>query len=685
VSSIATVRSQTLETGLAATLRAQWRLGSLLGVIALWVVVWAVTRGNMTLEIGGAQVTDSHAWFRARAIEVEAAASTGTSPVFVATNAVADALNWIVGSLRQLFTVPAFPRPLPQVGWVGVLALAAWGSFAVAGWRSSLLVVATFLGFGLLGVWEDSVDLLIITNVSVLLGVVGGIPLGIWMAHSKAVSSILTPVLDVMQTMPSFSYLLPVAIMFGIGSAAAVIVIVIYAAPPVIKVTAHGVRSVSAATLEATSSLGQTRWQRLKNVELPMARKTIIVGVNQTIMAALAMAVIAGYIDSPGLGQNVLSALQRNQLGNAAVAGLAIVLMAIMLDRTTTAASERPERVVRSRSAYPMARKAGLIGGGAATLVAVYLSHIQRAFNEFPSSLDVGTPIASGVDGFGDWLRDDLSGLTSSIQQHFTNYLLNPLQDLVANSPWFVTGAAIVAIAAIIGGWRAVLSTVACLVGVYYLDLWNNAMITITSVLVATSVVIILGLVLGVWMGRSQAADQLIRPALDAAQTVPAFVYLIPILIMFGPNRFTAIVAGVIYAVPPATKLIADGIRGVDPTTVEAARSSGTSRLQMVTKVQLPMAKGSLVLAANQGLLYVLSMVVVGGMVGAGALGADIVTGFRQTSFVGRGLAAAVTVVLVGIMLDRITRYGARRTLQPASSHSRLRPLQVVWAGRRNE
>lgn len=685
MSSVATVRSQSLDTGLVATLRAHGRTGSLLGVIVLWVVVWAVTRGNMTLEIGGAQVTDAHAWFRTRAAEIEAAASAGTSPVFVATTAIADALDWVVGSLQRLFTVPAFPRPLPQVGWAGILASAAWVSFAVAGLRISLLVVATFLGFGLLGVWEDSVDLLIITNVSVLLAVVVGIPLGIWMAHSKAVSSILTPVLDVMQTMPSFSYLLPVAIMFGIGSAAAVVVIVIYATPPVVRITAHGVSSVSATTLEATSSLGQTRWQRLKNVEIPMARRTIVVGVNQTTMAALAMAVIAGYIDSPGLGQNVLSALQRNQLGNAAVAGLAIVLMAIMLDRTTTAASERPGSVTRSVSSSPLPRRIGLIGGGAATLVAVYLSHIQRALNEFPDRLDLGASIASAVDDFGDWLRDDLSGLTTSIQQHFTNFLLNPLQDLVANSPWFVTGAAIVAIAFVIGGWRALLSTVVCLAGIYYLDLWNNAMITITSVLVATFAVILLAVVLGIAMGRGEAADRLVRPVLDAAQTVPAFVYLIPILIMFGPNRFTAIIAGVIYAVPPATKLVADGIRGVDPTTVEAARSSGTSRLQMVIKVQLPMAKGSLVLAANQGLLYVLSMVVVGGMVGAGALGADIVTGFRQTSFVGRGLAAAVTVVLVGIMLDRITRYGAQRTLQPASSHSRPRPLQVVWAGRRNQ
>ncbi len=633
----------------------------------MWVVVWAVSRGHMTLEIGGAQVTDAHAWFRARANGIEDAASAGTGPVFVATNAVADALNWVVSSLQELFTVPARPRPLPQVGWAGIVASAAWFSFAVAGWRCCLLVVATFLGFGLLGVWEDSVDLLIITNVSVLLAVVGGVPLGIWMAHSKAVSAILTPVLDVMQTMPSFSYLLPVAIMFGIGSAAAVVVIVVYAAPPVIRVTAHGVRSVSTATLEATSSLGQTRWQRLKNVEVPMARRTIIVGVNQTTLAALAMAVIAGYIDSPGLGQNVLSALQRNQLGNAAVAGLAIVLMAIMLDRTTTAASERPDSVALSGSPNPLWRRAGLVGGGVAALTAVYLSHIQRAWNEFPSALDLGTPLAGVVDDVGDWLRDDLSGLTASIQRDFTNYLLNPVQDLVANSPWFVTGAMILAISVLIGGWRALVSTMVCLVGIYYLDLWNNAMITITSVLVATILVMVVALVLGLWMGRSKVADRLVRPVLDAAQTVPAFVYLIPILILFGPNRFTAILAGVIYGVPPAAKLIADGIRGVDPTSVEAARSAGTSRLQMVTKVQIPMARRSIVLAANQGLLYVLSMVVIGGMVGAGALGADIVSGFRQTGFVGRGLAAAVTVVLVGILLDRITRYGARRTLQTAS------------------
>jgi glycine betaine/proline transport system permease protein len=336
--------------------------------------------------------------------------------------------------------------------------------------------------------------------------------------------------------------------------------------------------------------------------------------------------------------------------------------MAIMLDRVTTAASERTERANRTNPQHPRWRQVALIAGGGAALVAVWLSHVQSGLNAFPSKPDIGAPIADAVDSFADWLRRDVSGLTTSIQENFTIYLLNPLQDLVANCPWYVSGAAIALLALVVGGSRALAVTAVCLTAIYFLDLWHNAMVTITSVLVATLVVMVLAVVLGVSMGRSRLADSLIRPVLDGAQTIPALIYLIPILILFGPNRFTAILAGVVYAVPTATKLVADGIRGVDATTIEAAESAGTTRLQMITKVQIPMAKASMVLAANQGLLYVLSMVVLGGMVGAGALGADIVTGFRQGSFVGRGLAAAVAVVLIGIMLDRITSFGAQRT-----------------------
>jgi glycine betaine/proline transport system permease protein len=534
-------------------------------------------------------------------------------------------------------------------------------SFAAAGWRIVPLVVAAFVLFGVLGYWTQSVDLLAIVAISVALACLIGIPLSISMAHSRTVTAIVTPVLDAMQTMPSFVYLLPFVVFFGIGTAAAIMVTLVYATAPVVRIGAHAIGSVNREVIEATTSTGQSRFQQLIKVELPLAKRTIMVGVNQTIMAALAMATIAAYIDSPGLGQPVLDGLKRGQFGTSFVAGIAIVIMAVVLDRVTTAASVRAERAKRSGQRWLRLRRVVLAAGALLAAVLVYLSHIYLWANAFPSRPDLGTPLRDLVDRFATWMLTDVSNLTTSIQTNFTNGFLNPVQNLIAGSPWFVTGAAILLIATIAGGRRACVATVLCLAGIYLLDLWYNAMVTLTAVLVATVLVVALAIVFGVAMGRSPLTDRLLRPVLDAAQTIPPFVPLIPVLILFGANRFTAMVAGIIYAAPIAIKLVADGIRGVTAETVEAAQSAGSSRWQIITKVQLPMARGSVLLAANQGLLYVLSMVVIGGMVGAGALGFDVVKGFRQADYIGRGLAAGITIVLLGTMLDRITTYGARR------------------------
>jgi glycine betaine/proline transport system permease protein len=186
-------------------------------------------------------------------------------------------------------------------------------------------------------------------------------------------------------------------------------------------------------------------------------------------------------------------------------------------------------------------------------------------------------------------------------------------------------------------------------------------MVTLTMTLVATVFVMVLAVVVGVWMGRSRITDTVIRPILDAGQTLPPFVYLIPALALFQSTRFTAIVAAIAYAAPAAIKITADGIRAVSPTTIEAATASGSNRWQIISKVQIPMARGALVLAANQGLLYVLSMVVIGGFVGGGALGFNVIQGTNQDGFQGKGLAASLTIVLLGVMLDRITRRAALR------------------------
>ena len=168
-------------------------------------------------------------------------------------------------------------------------------------------MLGSFLSFGVFGYWEDSMDLLIVTFVSVAIAVIIGLPLAVLVGTSARANRIITVFLDFMQTMPTFVYLLPVVLFFGIGVSGAVVSTLIYALPPIVRIAGFGIREVPSTTIEATDSSGQTYWQRLLKVQIPMARKTIIVGLNQTTLAALSMATIASYIDGPGLGEPVLA------------------------------------------------------------------------------------------------------------------------------------------------------------------------------------------------------------------------------------------------------------------------------------------------------------------------------------------------------------------------------------------
>jgi glycine betaine/proline transport system permease protein len=620
-------------------------------------VVWYFTEGTDTLALGGRENTDTHdtlTGFRDSVL-----ASRDTNPAVQVTTAIADAFRSSVDWLQRMLSTANLPRPVPEIGWLGVTAIATWIGLAIAGWRISLLVAGSFLSFGVLGFWQDSIDLLIVTFLAVLAAVVIGMPLAIWIATSSRANSAVSVVLDLMQTMPTFVYLIPVVLFFGIGASGAVVATLVYALPPLVRIAGHGIRSVSPTTIEATDSAGQSRWQRLRKVQLPMARATIIVGLNQTIMAALSMATIASFVDGPGLGQPVLDGLKINDVGRAFVPGLLIVVIAVMLDRTTTAASERAENVAR-RGGHQHERRRRLLLAGTAVVALglVYLSRVELWAAEFPES-ELGTTLASAADRTATSITDNLSGFTGAIKDQLTLALLDPLQSLLAESPWYVSGVAIAVLALVVAGVRALLPTLACLAGIYFLDLWHDAMITLTMTLVGTVMVMLLALVFGVWMARSRRTDLVLRPLLDAGQTIPPFVYLIPVLALFDPTRFTAIVAGIIYAAPAAIKIVADGVKGVPATTIEASRSTGATRWQEISKVQLPMARSSLVLAANQGLLYVLAMAVIGGLVGAGALGYDVVLGFSRSEEWGKGMAAGLTIVLLGIMLDRIARSAA--------------------------
>ncbi|MER6125922.1 ABC transporter permease subunit [Streptomyces sp. NPDC001795] len=630
-------------------------------ILIAWLVLFAVLRGRQTLTLAAADLTGLHRWFND--VNDTIGADRNSNPIFLYFfNEIRLVIDNLVTFIQSLISQPTGGRPVPQIGWLGVVGLTGYVSWAVGNWRVALLAVAGFTFLGLQGLWQESMDTLALTLSAVFVALLIGIPLGVWAGISDRFNRIMTPFLDFMQTMPTFVYLAPLTLFFLIGPASATITTLIYAAPPAIRITAHAIRSVPETTVEAADSLGSTRRQQLLKVLLPMSKRTVVMGVNQTIMAALAMVTIAALIDAPGLGKTVVQALQSLDVGTAFNAGLAIVIMAIVLDRVTTAAAGREEAARRSGSRFLAWRRPLLIAGGVVTAVLVYLSHTYVWAAEFPGQGGTGSAIASAADTATNWLQDHLSGLTNAFRDAITNGLLNPFQTLLTDSPWWLVGAILVGLGVVLGGWRAGVTAAVCVGLLVGTGVWSDSMTTLASTVVATVLVMLFGIAFGVWMGRNSLVDRIVRPTLDAAQVMPPFVYLVPFLALFGATRFTAIVAAVVYAAPVAIKIIADGVRNVPATTVEAATSAGCNTWQIITKVQLPMARSALTLAINQGLIYVLSMVVVGGLVGAGALGYDVVAGFSQGELYGKGLAAGLAIVLLGVMFDRITQAAARRT-----------------------
>ncbi|WP_307848271.1 ABC transporter permease [Microbispora oryzae] len=557
-----------------------------------------------------------------------------SSPIFLFV------VNYVRLFVAELYT--GLQGALDALGWPGLIGLMGGLGWLAGGWRVALVALAGFGGIGVLGKWDASVDTLALALTAVLLSLLAGIPLGVWTGRSDRVRRVVTPVLDVMQIMPTFSYLSPIILLFLIGPASATVATMIYAMPPAIRITALAVQRVPATVVEASESLGATGWQTMRKVRLPMALNTIMLGVNQTIAAALSMVPLVALIAAPGLGVDLIQALARVNVGAALVPGLAIVLIAIVLDRISRAAAAGRARSRRVR------------WSGFAALTAAGLALTPALAPEFPEQWEI--QIVRPINDVVDWIEAHWYPVTGFLNDTVAYGLLNPLQNTLTSAPWWLVTLAVLALAWRVSGPRPALVAGACLVGVAVLGLWQHGMETLTIVLVAALITIAAGLVLGVWAARSDRFAAVLRPFLDAAQTMPSFSYLLPAVALFANGRFTAIVASFVYAVPVVARLVEDGLRAVPPTVVEAARSAGSTERQLLWKVRLPMARSSLLLAANQGIVMTLAMVVIGALVGAGALGYDVVAGISQQEDYGKGLAAGVALVLLGIMLDRITQ-----------------------------
>ncbi|MHB8468646.1 MAG: ABC transporter permease [Gaiellaceae bacterium] len=579
--------------------------------------------------------------------------------VFAIFNGLASFLDNLVSWLTTFFH---------DLTWTGTTVLGTLTVLRFGGLRQAAGVLLAFVSFALMGLWEESVQTFALTFSAVALSLLVGVPLGVWAGRSERFMRIVTPILDAAQIVPAFAYLIPVVILFSVGPGAAVVTTMIYAVPPAIRITALGIRGVPTNTVEAATALGSTRSQVLSKVQLPLARRMLLLSVNQTILFALSMVVIAGLIGGQGLGDSVTNGLYTNP-ALALLAGAAIVIMAIALDRATEAIAEHTDPSRRHLTAGKQQRLRLLTGACAAAVgLAVGLGHALGAGADW-SRWTAQAWLLNEVQHALDYVQNPGTFLFRDLTNPLGNFLvqrgIEPLRSFFIETPAPVMLGALVLIALLLSGLRPALIAFAMLAVVGLVGEWTNAMDTFSQVLVATALAVAIGFVLGVWAAESRTVSVILRPVNDVLQTLPQLVYIIPVIYLMPVSGVPGIVASVLYATPVVIRLVQRGIQSIGTEAVEAAESFGATPLQVLLKVKIPLARDAIMLGVNQGIIMVLAVVVIAGLVGSGALGFEVAQGLQRDAF-GQGVLASLAILALGITLDRITQ--GRRRLREAAA-----------------
>jgi glycine betaine/proline transport system permease protein len=621
------------------------------------------------------------------------------------------ASNFVGYYLEQLEMFLWF-KPWPVIALFLVLPALRYG-----GLRLALFTLFGIMFWGMMDMWDPAMSTLALMGISVLFSGVLGVILGIFCSQNDALEASVRPILDTMQTMPSFVYLLPAIVFFGIGGPPAAMAIIIYAMPPVVRLTNLGIRQVPETTIEVAESFGSSRLQILFKVQIPQALPSIMLGINQTIMMALGLAVLAVFIGAGGLGEEVYKALKRLKVGWSVEGGICIVFMAIIFDRLSLAMSKPkdsnmladntemrfrllPQRLARLGIAILFEKVIDLIWTSIASLGHFFTYFIAAVLEKLISlvSRDIALSVSVwlrnstflvmsvgvifGVMAWDSWVieigsfpRDwqftirkpideavhyltvnpNFYAFTTWLKESIFYYILNPLETFFTGLPWFYVLAGFAVISFFSAGkWFALVAF--CLLFFTGLSgVWLLTMETLAAILASVAVCVIIGLPLGIFAAYNKTVDQIIRPILDTMQTMPAFVYLIPVLYFFGGNRVTAVIATVIYALPPMVRMTNLGLRELPKQINEVSDSFGSTEIQSLIKVKLPMASPSIMLGVNQAVIMALAMQVITPLIAGEGLGKEV---FRamETADTGRGLIAGIGIVLLAILLDRLTQ-----------------------------
>jgi glycine betaine/proline transport system permease protein len=547
---------------------------------------------------------------------------------------------------------------VPPFSWIAVTAgVVALGHYA-RDWVLAAIVGAAFLYLAVFGQWESAMVTLASVVIAVPIGVAGGLLLGITAYRHPSFERILKPILDLMQTIPIFAYLVPILFMFGFGPVSALVATVIYAMPPMVRITTMALHAVDPEIRDFGVMSGCTRRQMTWRVLVPSARASLMVGVNQVIMLSLNMVIIASMIGAGGLGFDVLSALRRLNIGGGFEAGIAIVILAVAIDRLSQAFATRATTFTPPPKGDTWIKRHPRSMIVLAILLVSYgVGLVLPAVQTYPdaATLTTGKFWDNGVK----YLNINFYDQFEAVKLFFLQGFLLPVKRFFLGIPWVWAIAMVTAIGWTFGGWKLALMNLLMAGFIAATGMWEKAMITVY--LCGTSVVIasVIGIPLGVLAAVNARAGSIIGVLIDTLQTLPSFVYLIPVVMLFRIGDFTAMVAIVLYAVVPAVRYAAHGVRSVSPELIEAGVVSGCTKRQLLSRIRLPLALPEILLGLNQTIMLALSMLVITALVGTRDLGQEVYIALTKAD-TGRGLVAGFAIAFIAIIADRIITASAR-------------------------
>jgi len=643
-----------------------WRLPPFLGWLPIWVndSLFFLLNDWMPIEYWNADIQE----YQTRPLVLQITRTISASMLFL----IEFIREILIGGIKTVvaFTswdwIDANPwAELPGLPWTIVAAGAVILGYKLNGKGLALLAGITMIYISIFGQWEPSMQTLSFVLVAAPVSFFLGLILGIWSYKSKSIEAILNPILNVMQTMPHYAYLVPIVVLFGVGDHAGAIATIIFATPPMVRLTLLGLRKVSPEVIEAGKMSGCNDFQLLFKVLIPTARRDILIGVNQVIMQCLAMAVIASFIGAKGLGWNLLLALNQLRIGLALEAGICISLIAVLLDKMSLAWAHKQTDYFANLNFFQR-HKYGLFFVGAVIVGLILASfgsfYFKEGFNylyEVPHNKGMSTEPFwnAGVD----WIFDTFFFQLKIFNTWLIVDVLQPMRAAYLRMPVVATFVLVMGTGYIIGGIRSALVVGGFTLFIALSPWWDRALVTAYMATFGVIASGIIGITTGSLCAQNTTSTKIALGVCDTLQTFPSFVYLIPVMMLFGITDTSVLIAVIIYATIPATRYTIEGLRSVPPALHDAASMSGVTRIQRLFQIEFPLAFPHIMLGINQTVVFALFMVIIGAFIGTEDLGQYILKALSDNKGAGKGLILGLCVAFIGLAVDNLIRTWAEK------------------------